>query len=288
MTSAPKLTRFAPTPNGYLHLGNFYNLIWITLIAHNRSVGVGLRIDDYDKTRYRPHFVDSIFATLERAGFVWTIGPTSTEEFHREYSSRHREELYIDAQLTLKRSPKVYWCTCTRKLEAGNKIYSGRCRHVGLLEHSLSEEGLAAQLRFCVTGDEAKSTIGDIIAVPRDGELSYHLASIVDDVHYGYNLLVRGQDLKPSSLAQVELAPHIGCEEFFHHTKFVHHSLICGAQGEKLSKSQQASPVLEILQSPGGLHRILKNFAQSEFGITDPSTCPDTLSEFAQRFADMT
>jgi glutamyl/glutaminyl-tRNA synthetase len=285
MASVERLTRFAPTPNGYLHLGNFYNLIWITLFARNRGAGVGLRIDDYDQARYRSHFVDSIFATLERAGFAWTVGPTSTEEFKREFSSRHRVDSYRAAELELKKSDQVYWCTCTRKLEAGNKIYSGRCRSASHTEDSVSEDGLAAQLRFCVSGDELKSNIGDVIVVPRDGELSYHVASIVDDTHFGFDLLVRGQDLLPSSLAQVQLAKHMGCSEFATRTEFVHHALIRGTQGEKLSKSQQASPVLELLETPGGLQNILQNFARSELGITDSSSCPDTLSEFAQRYA---
>lgn len=270
-------TRFAPTPNGHLHLGNFYNLLWVGIHARRTGALVGLRIDDYDQTRYRTHFVDAIFATLERAGFEWDIGPTSTGDFELNHSSRHRRDLYAQAEAQLKQSSRTYWCTCTRKMEPG-PIYSGHCRNLRLGPRD-QHEGLDAQLRFAVAGRELEASIGDFIVVPRGGELAYHLASVVDDAHYRYNLLVRGLDLEPSSLAQCELAPQMGYPNFAQNT-LVHHALLASADGGKLSKSQSSPAVLDRLQSPGGLAKILQEFAQTQLSHLGERAVPSTLREF--------
>lgn len=277
-------TRFAPTPNGYLHLGNFYHLIWVTLHARRRGAEVGLRLDDYDQSRYRPHFADEIFRVLEKLGFAWTRGPTSTSQFEREFSSRHRQDLYRATEQRLAGSSQVYWCTCTRRMEVG-KIYSGRCRDLQHPATAVNENGLAAQLRFAVPSVALQTSIGDFIVVPRRGEVSYHLASIVDDVHFGYNFLVRGEDLAPSSAAQLALAPHLGLKKFSEQTQIVHHGLVRSDSGEKLSKSQLASPVLGILNSPGGLHALLKNFATEYLEAKDENNVPDNLHAFVEKYA---
>ncbi|HVJ66295.1 MAG TPA: glutamate--tRNA ligase family protein [Bdellovibrionota bacterium] len=281
----PLRTRFAPTPNGYLHLGNFYNLIWVVLHARARGAEIGLRIDDYDQTRYRTHFVDDIFAVLERAGFEWQHGPSTTKEFEREYSSRLRRTLYRAAETKLEASARTYWCLCTRKMEAGALVYSGRCREAGHAKDDVNDEGLAAQLRFRMNGISLKKEIGDFIVLPRGGELAYHVASVVDDMHFGYKLLVRGRDLRPSSEAQCELAPELGLASFATETTFVHHPLIVGPNGEKLSKSQSASPVLKHLRAPEGLRQVLRDFAQTQLYLPETAEIPDRLDEFAQLYA---
>lgn len=280
------ITRFAPTPSGHLHLGNFYNLIWILVYARKLNAKLALRIDDYDHVRYRSHFVDSIFRTLEHAKIQWDLGPVSTKDFEKNHSSRLRLELYRQAEAKLRLSGQVYWCTCTRKMEPG-LLYSGRCKTRQLREQDTAVGGLSPQLRFAVSSEFLKQTIGDFIVIPRGGEVSYQLASVVDDLYFGYDLIVRGEDLKPSTEAQRELAAALG-EPRFEQCRFVHHKLLMGAKGQKLSKSQKAEPVYERLQSPGGLRDILKQFAEAQ-KIKLSYDVPDTIREFVERFyADLT
>lgn len=274
-------TRFAPTPNGYLHLGNFYNLIWISLLASRDQLRVGLRIDDYDQTRYRSHFVDDIFRVLDLAKFEWQQGPTSTLDFESHHSSRHRKEWYHQAINKLKSSSQTYWCTCTRKMQP-QLIYSGRCRDLNRKESDV-ENGMSARLRFQVRSEFLKSAMGDFIVAPRGDELSYQLASIVDDVRMGYDCLIRGEDLRASSEAQLELAPEAGLPEFLK-TKFFHHALITDGSGLKLSKSQHSQSVLERLKAPNGLEQILTEFAQTQLGWVGQGMVAPSLEEFCQRF----
>lgn len=273
-------TRFAPTPNGHLHLGNFYNLIWVGVLAQKHSARVGLRIDDYDQTRYRSHFVDGIFEVLNIAGFEWDFGPRDRADFETNFSSRHRIDLYRAAELKLKSSSQTYWCTCTRK-QAGEGIYSGRCRDRGLTEMS-TESDLAAQLRLRIGEEPLATEIGDVIVVPRAGEVAYQVASIVDDVHYGYNFLVRGEDLRPSSELQKKLAREIGYESFASDTKFYHHKLLQDSRGEKLSKSQKSNAVVDLLKQEDGLAMILKSFAATELGLPNDKKCPRLFKEFTE------
>jgi glutamyl/glutaminyl-tRNA synthetase len=278
-------TRFAPTPNGYLHLGNVYNLIWVAIHAKRNKAEVGLRIDDYDLTRYRKHFVDEIFMVLDAIGFKWAIGPQGTTDFEQNFSSKHRQDLYRDAQLQAKQSPRTYWCVCTRKQEGGAHVYSGKCRSLGLSETSRNAEGFKAQLRFSVSDEFLKSSIGDFILLPRGKELSYHLASVVDDCHFGYNLIVRGDDLAPSSLAQKELSVHIGCEQFSATTIFEHHSLITSKDGQKLSKSQKSTPVHDILRQIDGRQKVFFGFCQKYGKVVDKfEDVPDGWDEFIDWF----
>lgn len=250
------ITRLAPTPSGFLHIGNVYSFLATWLMARKNHGQILLRIDDLDRERVRPEYVENIFRTLEWLGLDWDLGPSGVEEFERHYSQRHRTGLYRQALDELQRSGQVFACDCSRKKlkDLGtDDSYPGICLTRQL---NLSGQDVAWRLNTSGTGAVALTTWdgrkqevplppsqAHFIVRRRDEVPAYHLASVVDDVHFGVNTIVRGSDLYDSTLAQLCLAGAMGIRAFSD-ARFLHHVLILD-QGEKLSKSQQSPSVID-------------------------------------------
>jgi glutamyl-Q tRNA(Asp) synthetase len=250
------ITRFAPTPSGFLHTGNVYSFLITWLLARKNNGQILLRIDDLDQERVRPQYVENIFRTLEWLGLDWDLGPSSVEQFGKEYSQLRRMELYEAALKKLENEGAVFGCDCSRKLvkkliEEHN--YEGICQHKGLELHGpeiswrLKTEGMAVvemkRFKNATTVEKLPYAQSHFVVRRRDGVPAYHLASVVDDVHFGVNMIVRGEDLFESSVAQLYLAQKLGSAAFTQ-TEFFHHPLVMNG-GVKLSKSQQSSSVLD-------------------------------------------
>jgi glutamyl/glutaminyl-tRNA synthetase len=125
-------TRLAPTPSGYLHLGNVYSFLYTTAFAHHTGAKVLLRIDDLDKDRSRPQYIQDIFDTLEFMGIPWDEGPRNAAEFEKEYSQNHRLGLYTEALNKLKSDGLLYACNCSRSQLSELGEYAGTCRDKNL------------------------------------------------------------------------------------------------------------------------------------------------------------
>lgn len=266
-------TRFAPTPSGYLHLGNAWSFVLTWLLARSRGGTIHLRIDDLDTARLRVEYVDDIFASLEWLGLDWDTGPRSPAEFHHQFSQRLRLPDYQAALLRLSTmqegdGPAVYACECSRgqarrDAEAAGippGVYPGTCRAKGL---NLSTPEASWRLRVpegedvlipdIVAGGLRMSPareLGDFVIRQRNGDPAYQLASVVDDEALGIDLVVRGMDLLPSTAGQMALARRLGARTFST-AEFLHHGLIVeatlgtaspeGSPG-KLSKSAGDGP----------------------------------------------
>ncbi|MEQ9098845.1 MAG: glutamate--tRNA ligase family protein [Imperialibacter sp.] len=250
------ITRFAPTPSGFLHIGNIYSFLFTWLLARKNNGQILLRIDDLDQERVKPEYVENIFRTLEWLGLDWDLGPFSVQQFEKEYSQLQRMELYEAAFQTLEREGAVFGCDCSRKLvkkliEEHN--YEGICQHKGLELHGhdiswrLKTDGMAVvkmkRYKQGLSVEELPYSQSHFVVRRRDGIPAYHLASVVDDGHFGVNTIVRGEDLFESSVAQLYLAEKLGLTAFSE-AEFFHHPLIMGG-GVKLSKSQRSSAVLD-------------------------------------------
>ncbi|MEQ8687271.1 MAG: glutamate--tRNA ligase family protein [Imperialibacter sp.] len=250
------ITRFAPTPSGFLHIGNIYSFLITWLLARKNNGQILLRIDDLDQERVRPEYVENIFRTLEWLGLDWDLGPFSVEQFEKEYSQLRRMELYEAALQKLERAGAVFGCDCSRKLvkkliEEHN--YEGICQHKGLELHGhdiswrLKTDGMTEvkmkRYKQGLSVEALPYPQSHFVVRRRDGIPAYHLASVVDDVHFGVNTIVRGEDLFESSVAQLYLAEKLGLSAFSA-AEFFHHPLIMDG-GVKLSKSQQSSSVLD-------------------------------------------
>ena len=123
-------TRLAPTPSGFLHLGNAFNIITTVLIAHLEGAKILLRVDDLDQARYRREYADDIFQTLEFLGISWDEGPGGVGELEQKWSQKYRINLYRDYLAQLAEKDLLFACECSRNEIAAispDGIYPGTC-----------------------------------------------------------------------------------------------------------------------------------------------------------------
>ena len=262
--SAPIVSRLAPTPSGFLHLGNALNFTLTWLLTRRAGGTLHLRIDDLDRARFRPAYLDNIFQTLEWLGLDYDAGPTGPDDFERHYSQRHFLPTYEAALQAVRTAHlgRFYACRCSRTdlaraTPAPNGAYPGTCR-AGTVSLDTPETAWRAHLP-----EEARITftdlhqgplaialaheLGDFIVRKKDGVAAYQVASVLDDVRLGVNFIVRGLDLLPSTAAQLWLATVLPGTESFRQTRFFHHSLLLDEAGQKLSKSTQTGQQRGIL-----------------------------------------
>ncbi len=273
------VTRLAPTPSGFLHVGNVVNLLltaWLARISAGRLV---LRIDDFDIGRARPEYIQDIFSTLEWLGIEADEGPRDADEFRADWSMSARTDRFRAALTTLRDShpTRVFVCRCSRReLSASSRCVAG-CPDA---THALLPGDSVVRLR--VDEQQTVSVAGQIRGVPpadhvlwrRDDLPSYQLGSLVTDIDLGVNAVVRGEDLRDSSALQVHLASLLGRDSFAT-ADFRHHRLLTAPDGQKLSKSAgaQARP----LTRDAALRDQVAAWAQrlgAEVGIGQPGTGP--------------
>lgn len=264
MTHLPLIrTRFAPSPNGALHLGHAY----AALRAHDFARQMGgefvLRIEDIDGVRSRPDLIEAMFADLRWLGLDWD-GEVLFQST--------RLAAYDAALEQLKAMGLVYPCFCTRSqiVAAGAQdgpdglVYPGTCRSLGEAERrrrmphephcwrldiarAIAEAGPLTWHDLEAGEQEARPELfGDVVLARKDAPASYHLAVTLDDAHQQISHVVRGRDLFAAThvhrLLQALLAlpvPH-----------YLHHDLLAGADGRKLSKSKNAA-ALAMLRDAG-------------------------------------
>ena len=240
----PPITRYAPSPTGYLHLGHVVNAIYVWGIARSLNGRVLLRIEDHDRIRCRPEFVAALLEDLDWLGFVPDIGrePLSRQSEHHD---RYEEALH-----DLQQRHDIYVCACSRK-DIGGTRYPNRCRERHLEEHA--SRGLRVAIEpgaECfvdgLLGPQRQSPAddhGDLLVRDRDGHWTYQFAVTVDDLRDQITLVIRGVDLLSSTGRQMRLARMLGRAE---PPVFLHHPLIQKSTGEKLSKSTGDTGVRDL------------------------------------------
>ncbi|MBS1686556.1 MAG: tRNA glutamyl-Q synthetase [Bacteroidetes bacterium] len=233
-------SRIAPTPSGYLHIGNALNFVLTYAMVRRAGGSLRLRIDDMDAPRARPEYVEDIFRTLDWMGIEWDEGPHSPEEHYRAFSQSLRAQRYHQLIQQLHSTGLTYACTCSRR-----DLDQCRCRSFTL---RLDTPGAAIRITTPDTpvivhdrkmGEQHISLqehMHDFVIRRRDGIAAYQVASLADDLDYGIDLIVRGEDLLPSTAAQLYLASLIGADKFVG-MGFYHHPLLTDTAGHKLSKS---------------------------------------------------
>lgn len=275
--------RFAPSPNGRLHLGHAFSAL--TAFDATRAAGGRflLRIEDIDLGRARESHVDAIFEDLAWLGIEW-------EQPVLRQSSRFAA--YGAALDRLTKMGLIYPCYCTRReitaaLDAPQEggpdgpAYPGTCRALSATEQdSLDREGRAAALRLdmrkavdSLGGREAVQTLnfremgegpkgeagivaldsqmlidltGDVVLARKDAPTSYHLAVVVDDAHQGVSHVTRGRDLFPATPVHRLLQELLGLPT----PLYRHHRLIRDEAGKRLAKRESA-PALAQLRAAG-------------------------------------
>lgn len=249
-------TRFAPSPNGPLHLGHAYAAI----VAHDRAVMDGgemlLRIEDIDGKRSRPELADSFRADLAWLGLTW-----------REVAAQsQRIASYRAATDRLREMGLLYPCRCTRAEVAAaatafgpdGPLYPGTCR---LTPAAAAPDAawrldmaravaLAGPLTWCdeIAGEQraAPERFGDVVLWRKDAPASYHLAATLDDAADGVTVVTRGLDLFAASHVHRLLQALLGLPVPVWH----HHLLLIEPDGRKLAK-RRGAPALADLRRAG-------------------------------------
>lgn len=272
-----KKTRLAPTPSGYLHLGNILSFSVTAAIARKTGARILLRIDDLDRERMQPAFVQDIFDTLQFLDIPWDEGPRDASEFEKEHSQLHRVEMYKQALHQLQTNGELFACNCSRSLLAEEASYPGVCR-----DKNISLDAGQVNWRLKTTSRDLKikplkgeiflspfpTGMRDFIVRKKDGYPSYQLTSVMDDLHYGVDLIVRGQDLWESTLTQHYLAEQLD-KTSFNEIAFYHHPLLLSMNGGKLSKSAGDTSV-QYLRKEGKTSRDIFNMIGKMLGIVVP------------------
>jgi glutamyl-tRNA synthetase len=268
--------RLAPSPTGYLHLGHA-RTFWIAQERARRSNGDSLlRIDDLDRARCRPEFVESAIEDLAWFGFAWSGQPL--------FQSR-RMQLYEAAFEQLRAARLVYPCVCSRRDVASainaphagddEPIYSGTCRDRTFSEDEL--RGRQVNWRFRVPDRrqvsfidgrsgphffEAGRDFGDFVVWRHDNLPSYQLAVVVDDLDMRITEVVRGDDLLRSTARQLLLYEALSAPP----PAFYHCALMLDSSGRRLAKRYD-SLSLRQLRALGKMPDELR--AQWDQGATD-------------------
>ena len=236
-------SRIAPTPSGYLHMGNALNFIITWLAVRKQKGTLRLRIDDIDNTRTRTEYLDDIFDALHWLELDWDEGPVNSTDHLKNYSQPNRTARYQQVIDQLIATGNVFACSCSRKTL---ELEPCTCYHKQL---PLNQPDTALKLytpeHLIIQVPDAQGgtipvnlyeRIPDFVIRRREGIIAYQVASLADDIDYGINLIVRGNDLLESTAAQLYMAQLTG-NTTFGQTVFYHHPLITGPDGSKLSKS---------------------------------------------------
>ena len=243
------LTRFAPAPTGFLHLGHVVNALYVWGYAREAGGRVLLRIEDHDRQRSRPEYERAILEDLAWLGFEPDGQPVRQSD---------RAEVYRAALARLVEQGLVYGCSCTRadlqQVPAGpggERRYPGTCRSRGLG----LEEGLGWRVRMApgeerfddhLLGPQAQdpsAQCGDLLLRDRLGNWTYQFAVVADDCGQQITDVIRGVDLLASTGRQIRLARLLGLDT---PPRFAHHPLVMKSATEKLSKSDGDTGVRDL------------------------------------------
>jgi glutamyl/glutaminyl-tRNA synthetase len=276
-------TRIAPTPSGFLHLGNVLSFALTAALANKTGAKILLRIDDLDRERIRPEYVQDIFDTLNFLEIPYHEGPRHLAEYKSEWSQLYRLEMYHKALERLKMHGHLFACICSRTTTQPCTCYS---KHF-----AFNEPGCSWKLKTDDNDITIKTYPNQTISAKlspdmqnfmvrkKDGFPAYQLASVCDDLHFGIDLVVRGQDLFASTLAQLQLAQKLRAEPFFK-TTFYHHPLLMASGNQKLSKSAGDTSIKYLREqgkSPADIYTMIVHFCGKEESVNSWQQLADVL-----------
>ena len=246
MADVTYVGRFAPSPTGPLHAGSIATAVASFLHARQQRGKWLLRIDDLDPPRCVPGSADAIVDLLTRLQLHWD------ESVYLQ--SRRRNEHAAVAEALLEKH-LAFRCDCSRRdLRGDHKTgllgirYVGRCRnrYVPAGDSAIRMRVAEGTVKF---DDRLQGTqlmdlsaeLGDYVIYRRDDLPAYHLAAVLDDADQGVTDVVRGCDLLPSTSVHVHLGQTLGLPI----PRYWHVPVVCGLDGQKLSKSHRAASVAE-------------------------------------------
>jgi len=245
MTTRPTITRFAPSPTGYIHVGNLRTALMNWMIARKSGGTFILRLDDTDQIRSKQEYADGLMQDLEWLGLTWD----------RVEKQSLRLERYREAAQDLKANGRFYECfesPTDLDLKRKKQLNMGKPPVYDRTSYRLTDaerDALRAQTpgywRFLldleriewhdgILGDVSidAASVSDPVLIRADGQVLYTFASSVDDIDMNVSAIVRGADHVTNTATQIQIMKAMGGTT----PDFAHHSLLTGPQGEALSK----------------------------------------------------
>ncbi len=285
-------TRFAPSPTGYIHIGNLRTALFNYLIARKAGGQFILRLDDTDPERSKQEYADAIMEDLEWLGLTWD----------RVEKQSDRLDRYQAAADELRASGRLYECFETpveldlkrkKQLNMGKPpVYDRSGLHLSDAEReALRQERGAGHWRFKLDHERIEWTDGilgdlsidaasvsDPVLIRGDGQFLYTPASVCDDIDFGITNVVRGSDHVTNTATQIQIIKALGGNV----PEFAHHSLLTGPQGEALSKRLGTLSLRDLRAQGLEPMAILSHMAR--LGSSDPIELRTTMDELIDGF----
>jgi glutamyl-tRNA synthetase len=272
------VTRFAPSPTGYVHVGSQRTALYNYIFARQQGGKFILRVEDTDQNRFVEGAVENLLNSLEKLHVVFDAGPGKEDE-KGPYFQSQRRDIYDREVQRLMDSGHAYRCFCTserldalRKEQMTQQVptgYDGKCRHLSqeesderakqepfVIRLKTPDEGLC-EFKDIVRGDVtiAWSQVDDQVLVKSDGFPTYHLANVVDDHYMEVTHVIRGEEWLPSVPKHLFLYECFGWDA----PQMAHLPLLLNADRSKLSK-RQGDVAVEDYLNKGYTPDALNNF----------------------------
>jgi len=285
-------TRFAPSPTGYIHVGNLRTALMNYLIARKAGGTFILRIDDTDQERSKQEYIDQIQRDLEWLGLTWDRIEYQSKRLDRyadaaqklRQMGRFYEAFETPTELDLKRKkqlnmgkPPVY-DRAALALSADEKAALRDQRGPGVWRFMLDQQRI--DWTDGILGDISidAASVSDPVLIRADGQVLYTLASVVDDTEMGVTNVVRGSDHVTNTATQIQIIQALGGAV----PAFAHHSLLTGPQGEALSKRLGALSIKDLRAQGVEPWALLSLMAR--LGSADPVELHTSLEDLAVGF----
>ena len=259
-------TRYAPSPTGYMHIGNLRTAIFEYLLAKKYNGDFILRIEDTDQEREVEGAVDFIYNTLDLCGFKIDEGPNN-EKGYGPYIQSKRKAIYKEYALKLVEMGKAYYCFCSEeeltamreKADARHKpfLYDGRCSR---LSKEKIEENLKNGVPYVIRQKMPKtgqtivedvvygkikidnSILDDQILLKSDGFPTYNFANVIDDHLMEITHVIRGKEYLDQTAKYNLLYEAYGWEK----PTYIHVAMVLGEDGNKLSKRNGDASFMDL------------------------------------------
>lgn len=272
-------TRFAPSPTGFMHIGNLRSALYSYLVSKHEDGDFILRIEDTDQTRKVDGAVDFIYDTCKLCGLEFDEGPNNPGEYG-PYTQSERKDIYLKYAQELVDKGKAYYCFCTedrleilRKKAEKRKVafmYDGHCKNLSKEE---IEENLKNNVPYVIRFDMPKegtssyedlvygtitvenNVLEDIVLIKSDGYPTYNFANVIDDHLMNITHVTRGVEYLMSTPKYNHIYDAFGWE----HPKYIHMPVVNGEDGKKLSKRNGDASFMD-LYNEGYLPEAIVNY----------------------------
>ncbi|RKF13943.1 glutamate--tRNA ligase [Roseovarius spongiae] len=286
------VTRFAPSPTGYIHVGNLRTALMNFLIARKAGGTFILRIDDTDPERSKEEYVDAIKEDLEWLGLTWDRVERQSQRLDRYHAAADRlremgrfyEAFETPTELDLKRKkqlnmgrPPVYDRAALDLTDAERDALRKE-RGPGVWRFKLDRERIEWGDGILGPISIDAASVSDPVLIRGDGQVLYTLASVVDDTEMGVTHVVRGSDHVTNTATQIQIIEALGGSA----PQFAHHSLLTGPQGESLSKRLGVLSLRDLRAQ--GVQPMALLSLMARLGSADPVELRSDMGELIEGF----